>query len=61
LIEVEGITPFIDPEVGETIVPIVVGVLLKFPASSDNCAVKVFPVLKLPVIVKGILIVAPAQ
>jgi hypothetical protein len=47
-------------EVDET-VPIVVGEV-KDPEASDNCAVKVFPPVKVPPMVKGILmLVCPAQ
>jgi hypothetical protein len=35
--------------------------LAKLPKASDNCAVKILPLLKVPVFVNGIRILSPAH
>ena len=45
-----GIVALIVPAAVEVIVPIVTG-LANEPLASDNCAVKIFPALKVPVMV----------
>ena len=50
----------ITKEIG--LVPTCVAVgIAKEPVASESCAVKVFPALNVPVVVKGTLIVSPAQ
>ena len=55
-----GIIAAIIPEVVPVKEPITVGVL-KLPVAFDSSAVKTFPELKVPVTVKGMLTLAPAQ
>lgn len=52
--------PEIVPEVVDANVPIFTGEA-KLPDAFDSCAVKIFPELKVPVIVKGTATVVPAQ
>ena len=55
-----GIVAEIVPEAVLVSVPILTGVV-KLPVAPDNCAVKIFPALNVPVAVKGTLTEAPAQ
>ncbi len=55
-----GICALMLPEVVELSVPIFTG-LAKLPVEEDNCAVKVFPALKIPVTVYGTEIFSPEQ
>ena len=56
----QGIVHVIVPAAVPAKVPIVTGAA-KLPAALESCAVKVFPAVNAPVIVKGTLTVAQAQ
>ena len=57
---IEGIVQEIVPEVVEVKVPILIGEA-KLPVAFDNCAVNIFPEVKVPAIVNGTEITDPAQ